>query len=289
MRAIAKYNPKLQGVIDIVDFNAAVSGQRIVDDGKLSTLIEIISKYRLGLADCEPDILGRAYEYLLRKFAEGQGQSTGEFFTPKEVGWLMAYIVNPEQGETVYNPTCGSAGLLIKSQLALNEKMNGKKVSRPLQLHGQEQNHVTDAIAKMNMIIHDMEGEIAIGNTMRNPKFLDGSMLRTFDIVVANPMWNQDGYDNEFYESDTYNRFSSGYLPASSADWGWVQHMAASLDDKGRAAIVLDTGAVSRGSGSQGANKEKEIRKAFVEKDWIEGVVLLPDNLFYNTTAAVLF
>lgn len=286
MRAIAKENPKLQGVIDIVDFNATVSGQRIIDNGKLSTLIEIISKHRLGLADCEPDILGRAYEYLLRKFAEGQGQSAGEFFTPKEVGWLMAYIIDPQQGETVYDPACGSAGLLIKSELVLNEKMNGKKVSQPLRLHGQEQNHVTYAIAKMNMIIHDMEGDIVIGDTLRNPKFLEGSSLQTFDIVVANPMWNQDQYDSEFYENDTFDRFSFGYPPASSADWGWVQHMTASLSNKGRAAIVLDTGAVSRGSGNQSTNKEKDIRKAFVEKDWIEGVILLPDNLFYNTTAA---
>ncbi len=285
MRKIAKENPKLQGVIDIVDFNATVSGQRIMDDGKLSTLIEIISKHRLGLADCEPDILGRAYDYLLRKFAEGQGQSAGEFLTPKEVGWLMAYILDPQQGQTVYDPTCGTAGLLIKCELVLHEKMKGKKVAKPLQLFGQEQNHVTYAMAKMNMIIHDMEGEIAIGDTMRNPKMLEGSALRQFDLVTANPMWNQDQYNTEFYENDTFDRFTFGYPPASSADWGWVQLMAASLSNKGRAAVVLDTGAVSRGSGNQGTNKEKDIRKAFVEKDWIEAVVLLPENLFYNTTA----
>ncbi|MFH0989741.1 MAG: N-6 DNA methylase [bacterium] len=286
MRAIAKENPGLQGVIDIVDFNATVSGQRIIDDGKLSTLIEIISKQRLGLADCEPDILGRAYDYLLRKFAEGQGQSAGEFLTPKEVGWLMAYILDPQQGETVYDPACGTAGLLIKCELALIEKMNGKKVSKPLQLYGQEQNHVTYAMAKMNTIIHDMEGSITIGDTMRNPKLLDGSSLKTFDIVTANPMWNQDGYDSDFYENDTYERFKRGYPPASSADWGWVQLMDASLNKKGRMAVVLDTGAVSRGSGSQGSNKEKDIRKAFVDADLIDAVLLLPDNLFYNTTAA---
>ena len=283
MRAIAKENMGLQGVIDIVDFNATVSGQRIIDDGKLSSLLEIISKQRLGLSDCEPDILGRAYDYLLRKFAEGQGQSAGEFLTPKEVGWLMAYILDPQQGETVYDPTCGTAGLLIKCELALQEKMNGKKVSKPLQLYGQEQNHVTYAMAKMNTIIHDMEGSIAIGDTMRNPKFLDGSSLKTFDIVTANPMWNQDGYDSEFYENDTYERFERGYPTANSADWGWVQLMEASLNQKGRMAVVLDTGAVSRGSGSQGTNKERDIRKAFVDADLIDAVLLLPDDLFYNT------
>jgi len=209
IRAIAKENPKLQGVIDIVDFNATVSGQRIIDDGKLSSLIEIISRNRLGLKDAEPDILGRAYEYLLRKFAEGQGQSAGEFYTPKEVGWIMAYILDPEQGQEVYDPACGSGGLLVKSQLALMEKE--KKISKPLRLYGQEQNYVTYAMAKMNMIIHDMEGDIAIGDTLRNPKFLEGSVLKTFDLVVANPMWNQDGYNSEFYESDTFNRFNNGY------------------------------------------------------------------------------
>jgi len=280
IRAIAKENPKLQGVIDIVDFNATVSGQRIIDDGKLSSLIEIISRNRLGLKDAEPDILGRAYEYLLRKFAEGQGQSAGEFYTPKEVGWIMAYILDPEQGQEVYDPACGSGGLLVKSQLALMEKE--KKISKPLRLYGQEQNYVTYAMAKMNMIIHDMEGDIAIGDTLRNPKFLEGSVLKTFDLVVANPMWNQDGYNSEFYESDTFNRFNNGYPPASSADWGWIQHMFASLNKNGKAAIVLDTGSVARGSGNKGSNREKEIRKAFVDNDWIEAVLLLPENLFYN-------
>ena len=280
IRAIAKENPKLQGVVDIVDFNATVSGQRIIDDGKLSSLIEIISKHRLGLKDTEPDILGRAYEYLLRKFAEGQGQSAGEFYTPKEVGWIMAYVLDPEQGQEVYDPACGSGGLLVKSQLALKEKE--KKISKPLRLYGQEQNHVTYAMAKMNMIIHDMEGDIAIGDTLRNPKFLEGSVLKTFDLVVANPMWNQDGYNSEFYESDTFNRFNNGYPPASSADWGWVQLMFASLNKNGKAAIVLDTGSVARGSGNKGSNREREIRKAFVDNDWIEAVLLLPENLFYN-------
>ena len=121
MRAVAKANPSLQGVIDIVDFNATVSGQRIVDDGRLSSLIEILSRHRLGLDDVEPDIFGRAYEYLLRKFAEGQGQSAGEFFTPKEVGWLIARLLRAEEGMTVYDPACGSAGLLIKAELTVKE------------------------------------------------------------------------------------------------------------------------------------------------------------------------
>jgi type I restriction enzyme M protein len=285
VRAVARANPSLQGVVDIVDFNETRNGEREVSDEALHRIIELFSepRYRLGLKDVEADFLGRAYEYLLRKFAEGQGQSAGEFFTPKEVGWLIAHLVEPKQGEEVYDYACGSAGLLIKCELRLLQRE--KKVKRPLKLHGQELTGSSFAIARMNMVLHDMEGEIVRGNTMTNPKFLEGSRLKRFDIVVANPMWNQDNIDPAIYESDPYERFASGYAPASGADWAWLQHTVASLSDSGRAAVVLDTGAVSRGSGSQGDNKEKTIRKAFVENDWIEGVILLPDNLFYNTTA----
>jgi type I restriction enzyme M protein len=283
MRAVSDDNPSLKGVIDIVDFNATVSGQRIIEDGRLSSLIEILSRHRLGLDDVEPDLFGRAYEYLLRKFAEGQGQSAGEFFTPKEVGWLIARLLRAEEGMAIYDPACGSAGLLIKAELTVKESV--ETVKRPLQLYGQELNHVTYAIAKMNMIIHDMEGEIAIGDTFRSPKFLSGSRLKTFDLVAANPMWNQDGYDTEFYDADPFSRFAYGYPPASTADWGWVQHMLASLNRAGRAVIVLDAGAISRGSGGKGSNRERNIRQQFVDSDLIEGIIQLPENLFYNTTA----
>jgi type I restriction enzyme M protein len=283
MRDVAKANPSLQGVIDTVDFNATVSGQRIVEDGRLSALIEILSRHRLGLDDVEPDIFGRAYEYLLRKFAEGQGQAAGEFYTPKEVGWLIARLLQPKEGMSVYDPACGSAGLLIKAQLLV--RGGAKNVKRPLQLYGQELNHSTYAIAKMNMVIHDMEGDVAIGDTLRAPKHLVNGKLQKFDLVVANPMWNQDGYDSEFYDGDGFGRFHFGEPPASSADWAWVQHMVASLTSTGRAGIVLDTNAVNRGSGAPGNNRERDIRKAVIEADLIEAVVLLPENLFYNTGA----
>lgn len=288
VRAITRANPSLQGVIDIVDYNETRNGEREISDDALARLIETLSdpRYRLGLDDVEPDFLGRAYEYLLRKFAESQGQSAGEFFTPKEVGWLMAYIVRPRQGETIYDPCCGSGGLLIKCQLALLARE--KEISRPPHLYGQELTGSSFAIARMNMVIHDMQGEIVRGNTMANPKFLEGSRLRRFDVVVTNPMWNQDNFDSASYESDPFERFAprGGFAPGSSADWAWLQHVHASLADRGRAAVVLDTGAASRGSGNQGENKEKAIRRWFVERDQIEGVILLPDNLFYNTTAA---
>ena len=289
LREIARANPLLEGIIDRIDFNATTHGQRDIDDDRLSNLIEKISEKRLGLSDVEPDIIGRSYEYLIRKFAEGSGQSAGEFYTPREVGMVMAKIMDPEPGMIIYDPCCGSAGLLIKCELVMEEKMalRSKKKYAPLQLYGQEYIAGTWAMANMNMIIHDMEGRIEIGDTFRNPKFRDRGTLQTFGRVVANPMWNQNWFTEKDYDNDELGRFpqGAGFPGKQSADWGWVQHMAASLDETGRAAVVLDTGAASRGSGNAGKNKEKEVRKWFVENDLIEGVVYLPENLFYNTSA----
>jgi type I restriction enzyme M protein len=286
IRAIAKTNPSLSGVIDIVDYNETRNGEREISDQALSGVIETLSdpRYRLGLRDVEPDFLGRAYEYLLRKFAEGQGQSAGEFFTPQEVGWIMAYILKPRQGEEVYDYACGSAGLLIKCELALVQRE--RKLMRPLKLYGQELTGSSYAIARMNMVIHDMEGEIVRGNSMTNPKFRESdTSLKKFDIVVANPMWNQD-VDPATYEKDEFGRFEEeGGTTTGKADWAWLQHTLACLKPTGRAAVVLDTGAASRGSGRKNDDKERNVRKWFVEHDYVEGVILLPDNLFYNTSA----
>lgn len=287
IRAIVKQNPDLAGVIDIVDYNETRNGEREISDSALKGIIETFSdpRYRLGLHDVEPDFLGRCYEYLLRKFAEGQGQSAGEFFTPTEVGFLMAEILRPQPGEEAYDFACGSFGLLIKLQLVSRRLDPRSKV--PLKLYGQEFTGSTYAIACMNRIIHDMEGEVVRGDSMVNPKFKgpDGR-LKKFDIVVANPMWNQ-AIDPEFYENDPFDRFlSSGGTTTSKADWAWLQHALASLKDDGRAALVLDTGAVTRGSGSKNEDKERNIRRWFVEHDLVDGVILLPDNLFYNTPAA---
>ncbi len=286
MRDVARRNPRLQGVLDVEDFNERQSGQRIIDDERLEKLIEVISQHRLGLEDAEPDILGRAYEYLLRKFAEGQGQSAGELYTPKEVGWLMARLLNPEPYTTIYDPACGSGGLLIKPRLLFEQAHPDEKSQAP-QIYGQELTPTTYAMAKMNAFLHDFIGaDIQIGDTFRNPRFVENnSSLQRFDYVVANPMWNQERYDSAFYENDNWNRFTYGIAPNSSADWAWVQHILASLKENGRAGIVLDTGAVSRGSGSKQSSRERDIRKEFVEEDLIEGVILLPENLFYNTSA----
>jgi type I restriction enzyme M protein len=316
VRAVARENPRLSGVIDVTDFNATTAGQRIVDDARLASLVQVLNNpaYRLGLDDVEPDILGRASEYLLRKFAEGQGQSAGEFYTPREVAVLMAHLLDPQPGQAIYDPCCGSGGLLIKCHLHLLEthgrRENGHlKLSpavAPLQLYGQEINPSTFAMSRMNAFIHDMEAHIALGDTMHRPAFTgDDGRLRRFDLVTANRMWNQK-FPPASYENDPYERFRHGIPPSSSADWGWIQHMAASLRDPstgsgqgGKMAVVLDTGAVSRGSGNQGSNRERNVRRAFVEGDpstgsgqalvtrgdLVEAVVLLPENLFYNTSA----
>ncbi|QNT69272.1 N-6 DNA methylase [Defluviicoccus vanus] len=287
VRAVVRQNPSLSGVIDVVDFAAERNGERDINPAKLREVVETFSdpRYRLGLADVQPDFLGRAYEYLLRKFAEGSGQSAGEFFTPTEVGLLMAHIMRPKPGEDCHDYACGSAGLLVKLQLVARELDPTSKV--PLKLYGQELTAESYAVAQMNAIIHDMTVEMARGDTMINPKFKTAdSKIRTYDIVVANPMWNQP-FNPDVFADDPFDRFrTQGGATTGKGDWAWLQHTMACLNDRGRAAVVLDTGAVTRGSGSKNEDKERNIRKWFVDRDLIDGVILLPDNLFYNTTAA---
>ena len=287
VRAVARQNPSLAGVIDFVDFASERNGERDINPSKLAAVIETFSdpRYRLGLADVQPDFLGRAYEYLLRKFAEGSGQSAGEFFTPTEVGFLMAHIMRPRPGEDCHDYACGSAGLLVKLQLVARELDPTSRV--PLKLYGQELQAESYAVAHMNAIIHDMEVEIERGDTMINPKFKTATgQIATHDIVVANPMWNQP-FSPELFANDPFDRFrTQGGATTGKGDWAWLQHTLTCLNERGRAAVVLDTGAVTRGSGAKHEDRERNIRKWFVERDLIDGVILLPDNLFYNTSAA---
>jgi type I restriction enzyme M protein len=287
VRAVVRQNPSLSGVIDVVDFAAERNGERDINPAKLREVVETFSdsRYRLGLADVQPDFLGRAYEYLLRKFAEGSGQSAGEFFTPTEVGFLMSHIMRPKPGEECHDYACGSAGLLVKLQLVGKELDPTSKV--PLRLYGQELTAESYAVAQMNAIIHDMNVEMARGDTMINPKFRTAdSRIRTYDIVVANPMWNQP-FNPDIFSEDPFDRFrTQGGITTGKGDWAWLQHTVACLNERGRAAVVLDTGAVTRGSGSKNEDKERNIRRWFVEHDLIDGVILLPENLFYNTSAA---
>src|SRR5258708_29065539 len=193
--------------------------------------------------------------------------------------------MRPRPGEECHDYACGSAGLLVKLQLVARELDPTSKV--PLKLTGQELQAESYAVAQMNGIIHDMTIEIARGDTMINPKFrTPEGKVRTFDIVAANPMWNQP-FNPDIFKNDPFDRFSmAGGMTAGKGDWAWLQHTLACLNDHGRAAVILDTGAVTRGSGSKNEDKERNIRKWFVDHDLIDGVVLLPDNLFYNTPAA---
>ena len=287
MRAVVRHNGNLAGVVNLVDFAGERNGERDINPARLASVIETFSdpRYRLGLADVEPDFLGRAYEYLLRKFAEGSGQSAGEFFTPTEVGFLMAHLMRPRPGEACHDYACGSAGLLVKLQLVARELDPIGHI--PLKLSGQELRPDGYAVAHMNAIIHDMNIEIARGDTMLNPRFKDASgQIDTFDIVVANPMWNQ-ALDQSLLSEDAFDRFRpTGGVTTGRGDWAWLQHTLACLNERGRAAVVLDTGAVTRGSGGKNEDRERNIRKWFVDHDLIDGVILLPDNLFYNTSAA---
>ena len=266
VRAVVRQNPSLSGVIDVVDFAAERNGERDINPAKLASVIETFSdpRYRLGLADVQPDFLGRAYEYLLRKFAEGSGQSAGEFFTPTEVGFLMAHIMRPRPGEECHDYACGSAGLLVKLQLVARELDPTSKV--PLKLYGQELTAESYAVAQMNAIIHDMTVEMARGDTMINPKFkTTDSKIRTYEIVVANPMWNQP-FNPDIFSEDPFDRFrTQGGITTGKGDWAWLQHTVACMNERGRAAVVLDTGAVTRGSGSkkrrQGAEHPQMVRR----------------------------
>jgi len=268
---IARVNAELDGVINRTDFNKP---EEIPAD-RLVRLIEHFSQKNLGNKKVPADVLGNAYEYLLKQFNEEAPARAGEFYTPREVVKVMVEILDPSEGAEIYDPCAGTGGMLIVSHYHLLSK---KKEPKKLFLYGQEINAETCAIARMNVILHGLEAEIRQGDTLADPKFLEGNGLRKFDVVLANPMWNQDGY-RDLMENDRLGRFSYGIAPTSSADWGWIQHMLASLKPTGRMGVVLDQGALFRG-GAEG-----KIRQKVVEDDLVECVVALPEKIFYNTGA----
>lgn len=269
---IAQANHKLDRVINRTDFND--SNQ--LPEERLIRLIELFSQFNLSIGNVSPDMLGEAYEYLLKKFNEVAPTRVGEFYTPREVIQVLVGCLVPVEGMSVYDPCVGSGGMLIEASRFV-EAHDGDP--RQLFLFGQELNDDTAAMAKMNMFLHSLEAEIEQGDTFVNPKFLaEAGELRKFDLVLANPMWNQSGFV-QYQEDDQFGRFKYGVTTNSSADWGWIQHMLASLDSDGRMGIVLDQGALFRG-GAEG-----KIRKAVLKDDLVECVVALPEKLFYNTGA----
>jgi type I restriction enzyme M protein len=273
---IAKLNKELQGVLDRENFLEFARNQE--NRELLRQLVEIFNKYDLGRDEVSPDLLGDAYEHIIMKFAP-QKAKEGEIYTPREVCRLRVEILDPKPGEQVYDPCCGSGGILISSFKHVEEK-HGEDEARKLFLFGQERNPEIYAICQMNLILHNIKnGNIVSGDTLDYPRFNDNGKLKSFDSVIANPPWNQDGYGGErLKKADFRERFSFGYTPNDKADWAWIQHMLASSDQK--VAVVMDQGALFRGG------IEKNIRAKIVEKDWIECVILLAEKLFYNTGAS---
>jgi len=279
LKVIAERNPELKDVVDSVDFVQFAGSRENAEI--LRQLVELFSERKLQHVSA--DILGDAYEWILRYFAPTKAKE-GEIYTPREVIKLLIEVLDPKPMESVYDPACGSAGMLISAFKHVEEKF-GKEEAGKLFLFGQEANQNILALAKMNMYIHDIrDAHLEFGDTFLYPKFKEGEGLRQFDVVVANPPWNQDGYGEEVLKKGEFwkQRFGFGFVPRQSADWAWVQHMLASAKDDGsRVGIVIDNGCLFRGG------KERAVRSAVLSEkdDLVECVVLLPEKLFYNTGA----
>jgi len=276
MKKLAEENPDYQDIFSQFDFSQFTNNPE--NNIILNQLVELFSKF--SFKDISGDILGDAYEWILKYFAP-QKAKEGEVYTPREVIRLMIEILAPEPKKSIYDPALGSAGMLIIGHKYVEEKY-GEEKAHTLLLCGQENNAKTLALAKMNMLLHDIRNfRFHLGNTLLFPKFKENGEIKKFDYVIANPPWNQDGYDEETLKKGEYweKRYRYGFATKQSADWIWIQHMIASAKDEGKIVVVIDTGAVSRGG------REKLIRKGIVEDDLIEAVILLPEKLFYNTGA----
>jgi len=277
MKALSELNPELKDVFENVDFVQFTSNRENAEI--LRQLVELFSAR--SLHHVAPDILGDAYEWILKYFAP-QKAKEGEIYTPREVIRLLVEILDPKPGDSVYDPAYGSGGMLITAYQHV-ENEYGKEALNRLFLFGQEVNYKTLALSKMNLYIHDIRNaQVAQGDSLLYPKFKDKEGLKKFNVVIANPPWNQDGYDEETLKKGEFwkERFEYGFTPRQSADWAWIQHMLASAHEKdGRVGVVIDNGCLFRGG------KEKAIRSAVIGADRIEAVILLPEKLFYNTGA----
>lgn len=280
-RAIEDANPRLKGVFQDVDF----ANKERFPDHLLDSLLQHFEKYRLRKADVDSTMLGDAYEYLIAQFADDAGKKGGEFYTPKQVVKLMVEILRPQDGMTVYDPACGSGGMLLEAVHYMERKgLNTKS----LLLHGQEKNLNTWAICKMSMFLHDIDdARVERGDTLLDPQHLSGEkVLKRFDLVLANPPFSLKKWGHSVWsKGDPYGRDVYGCPPKSYGDLAFVQHMVASLKSSGRMAVVVPHGVLFRG-GAEG-----KIRKGMLEDDLVEAVVGLGPNLFYGTgiPAAILF
>jgi len=277
MKALAENNPELRDIFENVDFVQFTTNPENAEI--LRQLVELFSSH--SLRDVSPDILGDAYEWILRYFAP-QKAKEGEVYTPREVIKLIVEMLDPKPGESVYDPACGSAGMLIISYQHV-EDLHGPEEANKLFLYGQEANHKTLALGKMNLYIHDIRNaQLMLGDTLLYPKFKEKDKVKQFNIVIANPPWNQDGYDESVLKKGEFwrERFKYGFPTKQSADWAWIQHMLASADENnGRVGVVIDNGCLFR------SGREKAIRAGVIKDDLLEAVILLPEKLFYNTGA----
>lgn len=271
-RAIEKANvEKLQGVFG----NAPWTNKKRLPDKLLKDLIEHFSSKTLSIENCPEDELGQGYEYLIKKFADDSGHTAQEFYTNRTVVHLMTEMLKPQSNESVYDPTCGSAGMLISCIAYLKDK---KQEWRNVKLYGQEVNQLSSAIARMNLFLHDIKDfEICNDDTLKNPGFIEKGKLKQFDLVLANPPYSIKQWDRAAFESDKYGRNILGTPPQNRADYAFLQHILASLDSKtGRCAILFPHGVLFR-------DEEEDMRIKLVEKDFVECVVGIGKNLFYNS------
>lgn len=244
-------------------------------DHIITSLIEDFSRYNLSIAACPADEMGQAYEYLIGKFADDAGNTAQEFYTNRTVVTLMAEILKPQPGESIYDPTCGSGGMLVKCLDYLREK---GQPWQAVKVFGQEINALTSSIARMNLYLNGVEDfSIVREDTLKHPAFVDGSHLRTFDVVLANPPYSIKAWDRDAFANDKWGRNFLGTPPQGRADYAFIQHILASLDaNNGRCAILLPHGILFR-------DEEEAIRSGLVKADKIECVIGLGPNLFYNS------
>ena len=272
MRNIEKSNPDtLYGIFG----DASWTNKNRLSDETLINLVEHYSQHKLSLSNIPDDKLGNAYEYLIKEFADDSGHTAAEFYTNRTVVTLMTKIMDPQPGESVYDPTCGSGGLLLNC--ALHLKSEGKEY-RTLKLYGQEINLITSAIARMNMFMHGIEEfSIIRGDTLANPAFLHNDELKKFNVILANPPYSIKAWDQKGFTNDPYGRNIWGVPPQGCADYAFQQHIHKSMDQKnGRYAILWPHGILFR-------DMEAEMRRKMVVEDQIEAVIGLGANLFYNS------
>ena len=272
MRKIEKANPeKLFGIFG----DASWTNKDRLSDEILSNLIEHFSQYKLSNKNVRDDQLENAYEYLIKEFADDSGHTAAEFYTNRTVVKLMTLIMDPQPGESVYDPTCGSGGLLLNCALHLKEE--GKEY-RTLKLYGQEINLITSAIARMNMFLHGIEEfQIVRGDTLVQPAFLENDELKKFNVILANPPYSIKSWDRRSFENDPYGRNLWGTPPQGTADYAFQQHIQKSLDtENGRSITLWPHGILFR-------DAEAEMRKKMIEADLVECVIGLGPNLFYNS------